>query len=72
MPSLAVLLGAKVIEKHFTLDLNNGAVDNPVSANPKMMKEMVDIIRMHEQILGNDVIGLQPIEEAAISFRRHS
>lgn len=71
-PALAVVAGAEIIEKHFTLDLNNGAVDNPVSADPAMMKQMVDVIRLHEQMLGNGLIGMQDIEKGAVPYRRHS
>jgi len=71
-PSLAVVAGAQVIEKHFTLDLDNGAVDNPVSADPEMMSQMVEVIRLHEVMLGNGLIGPKDIEEAAFAFRRRS
>jgi len=72
IPALSVLAGAKVIEKHFTLDLNNGAVDNPVSADPKMMREMVDQVREYEKILGDGSIGMREVERAATAFRRSS
>lgn len=72
IPALAVLVGATTIEKHFTLDLNGPGVDNPVSADPKMMKDMIDAIRDHELFLGNGDIGMQDIEEAATVFRRFS
>ena len=69
-PTLSVLAGATIVEKHFTLDLNNGAVDNPVSADPKMMKTMVDVIRLHESMMGDGTIGLHSSEHAALDFRR--
>jgi sialic acid synthase SpsE len=71
-PALAVIAGATVIEKHFTLDLNNGAADNPVSADPKMMKQMVEVIRVHEGMLGDGLLNLQDIEKPALMYRRHS
>lgn len=71
-PTLAVVAGATTIEKHFTLDLNNGAVDNPVSADPAMMKQMVEVIRLHEEMMGSGLLGMQSIERAATSYRRYS
>jgi sialic acid synthase SpsE len=71
-PALAVIAGATVIEKHFTLDLNNGAADNPVSADPEMMRQMVEVIRIHEGMLGDGLLNLQDIEKSALMYRRHS
>lgn len=71
-PALSVIAGAVVVEKHFTLDLDNGAVDNPVSADPVMMKEMVDVIRIHEKMMGDGLLNMQDIEEQALIFRRHT
>lgn len=71
-PSLAVLLGARVIEKHFTLDLDGPGVDNPVSADPTMMKDMVNRIKLYEEMLGGGDIYMQDIEKSATIFRRFS
>jgi sialic acid synthase SpsE len=72
VPALSVLSGAEIIEKHFTLDLNGSSVDNPVSANPKMMKEMVERIELFEKILGDGLICMNEVEKDAQSFRRKS
>ena len=50
----AVALGAKIIEKHLTLDKNLQVPDQRVSCNPKEFKEMVKTIRYIENILGNE------------------
>ena len=71
-PTLAVLAGATIVEKHFTLDLNNGAPDNPVSADPKMMKQMVEVIRLHEVMMGDGLIEMKDVEKPTVIFRRHS
>lgn len=68
----AVLMGATTIEKHFTLDKNNNAVDNPVSANPKMFKEMVSLIRTYEKAMGDGALGLKDIEKFFTIFKRTS
>ena len=50
--TLAVALGAKVIEKHFTIDKNMEGNDHKVSLLPFEFKEMVDQIRLTEEMLG--------------------
>lgn len=53
VPVSAVTMGAKVIEKHFTLNKNMKGPDHKASLNPEELKEMVDHIRIVEQILGS-------------------
>jgi len=72
VPSLSVFMGATVVEKHFTLDLNDGSPDNAVSADPRMMRDMIDAIREHESMLGDGTIGLQDIEQGSVPYRRYS
>ena len=72
VPAAAVLVGATTIEKHFTLDQRGPGVDNPVSADPKMMKEMVATIKMYEEWLGDGELGMSEVEKAAQVFRRKS
>lgn len=61
VPQLAVSLGAKVIEKHFTYDKIARGPDHKCSLNPNELKEMVDKIREVELILGSNV--KQPTEK---------
>jgi len=44
LPSLAVALGAKVIEKHFTIDNNLPGRDNKFALEPKKFKQMCSAI----------------------------
>ncbi|MBP3416582.1 MAG: N-acetylneuraminate synthase family protein [Spirochaetaceae bacterium] len=48
----AITLGARVIEKHFTLDKNDKGPDHPHSMNPTEFKFMVKSIRELELALG--------------------
>ena len=48
----AVAMGAKVIEKHFTLDRNMEGPDHLASTEPVEFKKMVDSIRNIEKALG--------------------
>ncbi len=56
----AVALGAKIIEKHFTLDTNRSGPDHRFSMDPKSWKEMVERTRELEAALG---CGIKKIEE---------
>ena len=51
----AVALGAKVIEKHFTLDRNMEGPDHKASVTPDELKRLVQDIRRVEKYLGNGV-----------------
>ena len=50
---IAVAMGAKIIEKHFTLDSQRKGFDHSISLNPKDFKKMVQDIRQIEKIIGN-------------------
>lgn len=51
----AVAVGAKVIEKHFTLDRNMEGPDHKASVTPQELKQLVRDIRRVESYLGNGV-----------------
>ncbi len=55
IPIAAVALGATVIEKHFTLDVNMEGPDHRASLNPLELKEMVNGIRNIERALGDGI-----------------
>ena len=59
----AVALGAKVIEKHFTLDKNMIGPDHKCSLNPNEFKQMVSEIRLLEKLLGEEDKDIQDIEK---------
>ena len=71
VPEVAVSLGAKIIEKHFTLDKKMIGPDHSLSADPKQMKQLVIRIRKIEEILGNGKKLSQKCEkEGLIDIRR--
>lgn len=53
VPIAAVAMGAKVIEKHFTLDKNMEGPDHRASLNPVELKQMVSAIRNIEKSIGS-------------------
>jgi N,N'-diacetyllegionaminate synthase len=58
----ATALGARVIEKHFTLDRNMPGPDHKASLEPDELKAMVTAIRNIETALGNGIKRLTPSE----------
>ena len=69
---LSVALGARIIEKHFTIDNNYSDFhDHKLSANPEDFKEMVEKIRLAEKTLGSGIKKPSPEElENRIKIRR--
>lgn len=60
---LAVALGARVIEKHFTIDNNYSEFrDHQLSADPATMRELVRRIRETEAAMGDGSLGTAPCE----------
>ncbi|MBA7566515.1 N,N'-diacetyllegionaminic acid synthase [subsurface metagenome] len=55
VPVAAVAMGAKIIEKHFTLDKNLPGPDHKASLEPDELKEMVKAIRNIEMALGDGI-----------------
>jgi N,N'-diacetyllegionaminate synthase len=51
-PSIAVSLGARIIEKHFTINKNYNGPDHKASLNPFEFKKMIEMIKKTEDILG--------------------
>lgn len=66
----AVALGAKVIEKHFTLSRKLKTPDNFFSIEPDELKNLVENIRMTEKAIGRVCYGLTGEEKNNKVFRR--
>ena len=49
----SVVLGAKMIEKHFTINPKSVGPDHPHSMEPKSFKKMIDDIRIIEKSMGS-------------------
>jgi N,N'-diacetyllegionaminate synthase len=72
VPIAAVALGAKVIEKHFTLDRNLPGPDHAASLEPDELKAMVNAIRNIESALGSSVKEPSPSELKNMKVARKS
>ena len=68
----AVARGAKVIEKHFTLDKKRIGPDHFHSMDPQGFKEMVRKTRDLEKSLGSTVKEVIPEEKETVIIQRRS
>ena len=66
----SVALGARVIEKHLTLDRNEPGPDSAFSLEPAEFKKLVDSVRTVEQALGTPTFGPSDGETASRKFRK--
>ncbi len=72
VPVAAVALGARLIEKHFTLSRNMEGPDHKASLEPGELKHMVDAIRNIEVALGDGVKKPSESESRNIDIVRKS
>jgi len=52
-PVAAVTLGARIVEKHFILDKSIDSPDKAFSLTPKEFREMVNAVRVTEEMIGS-------------------
>jgi N,N'-diacetyllegionaminate synthase len=70
---LAVALGARIIEKHFTINKNHSDFrDHQLSADPAEMKLLVQKIKETQKLLGTGIKGLQECEKPVLGVARRS
>lgn len=69
---VAVSIGAKVIEKHITLNKKLSGPDHKASLNPSEFKIMIDHIRTVEKILGSEIKHITTSEKKNINIVRKS
>ncbi len=70
VPIVAVSHGATVIEKHFTLDRNDGGVDSAFSLEPQELKMLVEETERAWKSLGSVRYGATNCEKASLQERR--
>jgi N,N'-diacetyllegionaminate synthase len=69
----AVAVGARMVEKHFTIDKAHSRFrDHALSADPGEFRELVERIRRVEAMLGSGQKQVQPAEQATASAIRRS
>lgn len=72
IPSVAVALGARIIEKHYTLNRSMTGSGHFFAAEPDDLKKMVFNIRLTESILGDGLLGIAESEVKAWKSARRS
>ena len=70
--TVAVALGANLIEKHFTIDKSLPGVDHAMSINPEEMKRMVQEVRLVEKMLGKKELFVKESEKETRMMARRS
>jgi sialic acid synthase SpsE len=68
----AVALGASMVEKHFTDDVNRVGPDHAFSMDPRTWREMVDRTRELENALGNGIKKIEDNEKETVVVQRRS
>ena len=71
-PALSVIAGARIVEKHVTLDKGMDGPDQHFSIDPYQMGKMVDLVRNAEQSMSSHVMDISPAELAARQNLRRS
>ncbi len=72
VPIAATALGARFIEKHFTLSKDRPGPDHRVSVDPEELRQMVEAIRNTEKSLGSSEKKMIPEEQDILIFQRKS
>ena len=72
VPLAAVAMGAKIIEKHFTLEQNDFGADHDASASPEDLKNLVTGIREVESALGSTKKFVTEVEKEVYKVHRPS
>lgn len=70
IPSIAVAIGACIIEKHFTLSRKMKGPDHSFALEPDEFKTMVDNIRKIEKSIGSGVKKVLPAERMGYLYGR--
>ena len=70
LPLAAAALGAKIIEKHFTLDKEMSGWDHKISACPKEMAMICDGVKRIGLAMGSNRIETPESNERKLEFRR--
>ena len=68
----SVPLGAKIIEKHFTLNRKMKGPDHKASLEPAEFKKMVDAVRNIENALGKNIKKVTKSEKKNLNIARKS
>lgn len=69
---ISIAMGARIIEKHFTIDKNLPGPDHQASANSDEFKSLVNAVRRAENMLGSSKKSIQVEERQMYNVSRKS
>lgn len=72
VPAIAVSLGARIVEKHYTLDRSMTGSGHFFAVSPQDLKKMVENIRLAERLFGDGRLGVAVSERKAWGSARRS
>jgi len=72
IPAVAVAMGARIIEKHYTLDRSWTGSGHYFAVDPPDLRRMVENIRLAETVRGDGALGVAESETPAWSSARRS
>lgn len=72
IPSVAVAMGARIVEKHYTLDRSWTGSGHFFAVDPPDLRRMVENIRLAETVRGEGHLGVAEAETQAWSSARRS
>jgi N-acetylneuraminate synthase len=70
-PIVAVSMGACLIEKHFTLNRNDGGSDSGFSLEPEELKSLCSSVVLAYKSIGKPFFGYKNCEKESPIFKRH-
>ena len=70
VPIAAVAVGADMVEKHITLDRNDGGIDSGFSSTVKEMRQMILECKSVAQAMGEPSFGPTEADKASMNGRR--
>ena len=70
IPLLSVMMGAKVIEKHFMLNEGEGGLDSQFSINPEELRTLVETTKLANLSKGDGRLRVADCEKTSIQSRK--
>ena len=70
VPIYGYLQGAKILEKHFKIDLKHKCIDSPVSITSQQFNKLINELDKIDKILGVPKFGIRKEERSSEQFKR--
>ena len=70
VPIYGYLQGAKILEKHFKIDIKHKCIDSPVSITSQQFNKLINELDKIDRILGIPKFGIRQEERSSEQFKR--